>query len=458
MKSQHFVSRIKDFTLAPTDLLVSFDVESLFTKVPIPETVSIISEILSTQNKPTDLAELVNICLTSTYFQFRDRFYEQVSGAAMGSPLSPVVASIFMEAFEQQVLGSFHLQPKCWFRYVDDTFVIWPHGRDSLGEFLSFLNSQHQDIRFTMEIESDGHLPFLDVLVTRYPDGKLGHTVYRKPTHTDRYLNALSHHHPAHKQAVINTLVQRAFSISEPEALSSELRHVTHTLIHNNYRAHDIHRTISRHYNPKAKGETKPSISTAFLPYIQGITDRIGKVLHKHNIKTIFRPHSKISDLLPSVKDKIAPLLSQGVYRIPCSCGSVYIGETKRPISVRVSEHERCIRQRSIADSALAEHKYNTGHQILFNETKLLSRQSYFYPRKFRESIEIFKHPQNFNRDDGYMLHSTWRSFLSDRVMRTETPAPPSPLPSDRSHAIGPITRARAIGLAVPGAEPAISI
>ncbi|KAJ8910270.1 hypothetical protein NQ315_014004 [Exocentrus adspersus] len=96
----------------------------------------------------------------------------------MGSPLSPVVANYSMEKFEQQTLDQASIKPKCWFMYVDDTFVIWPHGRDRLQEFLGHLNSINSRIQFTMEVEEDGKLLFLDVLVSRNADGTLGHTVY----------------------------------------------------------------------------------------------------------------------------------------------------------------------------------------------------------------------------------------------------------------------------------------
>ena len=81
----------------------------------------------------------------------------------MGSPLSPIRANFFMEEFERKFMAISTYKPKCWYRYVDDTFVIWPHGMDRLKEFLDWLNGIHTNIDFTMEIEKDGHLPFLDI-------------------------------------------------------------------------------------------------------------------------------------------------------------------------------------------------------------------------------------------------------------------------------------------------------
>jgi hypothetical protein len=103
------------------------------------------------------------------------------------------------------------------------TFVIWPHGPGKLAEFLDHLNGLHENIKFTMETEKDGQLPFLDMDIYRKPDGSLGHRVYRKPTHTNLYLHANFHHHPSNKQALLSTLVHRARALCDHESLHDEL-------------------------------------------------------------------------------------------------------------------------------------------------------------------------------------------------------------------------------------------
>ncbi|XP_018372103.1 PREDICTED: uncharacterized protein LOC108766985 [Trachymyrmex cornetzi] len=127
--STDFIRKIQKIQLHPTDLLVSFDVESLFTQVPIKDTLNIIK---ASHKVPSDLIPLIEHCLTTTYFSYNNQFYEQTSGAAMGSPISPVIANIFMEHFEKETLGKTPKKPEVWFRYVDDTFVIWRHGRAEL--------------------------------------------------------------------------------------------------------------------------------------------------------------------------------------------------------------------------------------------------------------------------------------------------------------------------------------
>jgi len=131
-----FIQEWKDIKLDPGDLLVSFDVISLYTRVPIQESIDIINRIT---NK--DTARLVGLCLTSTFFSFQGEFYEKICGVAMGSPLSHIIANFFMEDFETKALASTKFHPKTWKSFVNGTCVIRPHGREKLDLFLKHLNS-----------------------------------------------------------------------------------------------------------------------------------------------------------------------------------------------------------------------------------------------------------------------------------------------------------------------------
>jgi hypothetical protein len=119
---------------------------------------------------------------------------------AMGTTLSPVVSNIFMEHFEELVLRTANHRPTLWLRYVDDTFVIWPHGPDKLQEFFEHINSLRPSIQFTMETEVDNKIPFLDVLVIK-KHSTMTTTVYRKPSHTGRYLISIKQSTPCKKRS-----------------------------------------------------------------------------------------------------------------------------------------------------------------------------------------------------------------------------------------------------------------
>ncbi|XP_046391554.1 uncharacterized protein LOC124159689 [Ischnura elegans] len=247
--SAHFIELIEELRVSDTDMLVSFDVESLFTNIPIDEAVEITKSLVA-EGLAEDIPKMVEFCLTNSYFVWNGTFYGQRKGAAIGSPLSPIIANLFMEKLEEKALRTYEKPPKMFLRYVDDTSVVWPHGKSELNNFLRHLNIQNSSIKFTMEIDENGRLPFLDVLVSKKQNGRLGHSVYRKPTHTDQYLNANSHHHPQQKRATFSTLYQRAFSICDGDSIENEKR-----LIINAFKKNDF--SVNTIVNMVAKEEKK---------------------------------------------------------------------------------------------------------------------------------------------------------------------------------------------------------
>lgn len=405
--SSHFVEILTNIEIEDDEIMVSFDVESLFTNVPIEQSVEILRKILMNEGRNPDYADLVKHCLVSTYFMWNSEFYLQLDGVAMGSPISPLIANLWMEDIENQAINTAMFKPKIWLRYVDDTFCIIK--RDQLEFFLNHINSIHQKTKFTVELENNGCLAFLDVQIYRKEDKKLGHTVYRKPTHTEQYLHAESHHHPAQLKSVVTSLINRAYSICDEENIQAELEHVTKVLTKNGYRKNIIKNCI-KHRNDK--NNTKNLDKKAFLPYMKGVSEKIGKILSKHNIKTIFKPPPKVREFLSSPKDKI-PLNTPGVYNVPCSCGKSYIGETKRSISIRLKEHIKAIQNNALEKSAIAEHLYDEpSHYIHFEKASILSKERFYIPRLVREAIEIKRRP-NFNRDHSFNLAKAWDPVLS---------------------------------------------
>ena len=115
----------------------------------------------------------------------------------MGSPVSAVIANMVMEDVEQRALATSPVKPFFWKRYVDD--VISAVSGNEAERLLSHLNSVEPSIQFTLERKKDRNLPFLDLNASRGVQGKLETSVYRKPTHTDKYLEVDAHHPICHK-------------------------------------------------------------------------------------------------------------------------------------------------------------------------------------------------------------------------------------------------------------------
>ncbi|XP_068720437.1 uncharacterized protein [Montipora capricornis] len=242
VNSEDLVNKIAELEVPPGQKLVSYDVSSLFTSIPINEAIPVVRAKLESDQSlpdrcPLDIAQLsvlLEMCLSSTYFTFQGEFYKQKKGAAMGSPISPVVANLYMEQFKSRALDTAPTPPTMWYRYVDDTMAtIHENAVDSLSEHL---NSIGQHIQFTSEQEKDGRIPFLDTCVSINQDGSTKISVDRKPTHTDQYLNFQSNHHLQHKRAVVNTLMLRAQTlVTEKDDRTSETQHVKQALKMNNY-------------------------------------------------------------------------------------------------------------------------------------------------------------------------------------------------------------------------------
>uniref|UniRef100_A0A5S6QFI1 Reverse transcriptase domain-containing protein n=1 Tax=Trichuris muris TaxID=70415 RepID=A0A5S6QFI1_TRIMR len=246
--SAEFVGEIRTITLDPGDVMVSYDVKDLFTSIPLDYTYMVIFNLLSedlslpdrTKLNPHHITQFVKFCLEEgNFFKWNNSIFVQRRGAPMGSPLSPVVAEIFMEHFEEKAfplgIHGFHLS--VFKRYVDDVFAIVKRGEENC--LLDHLNDVLPDsIVFAMEIETEGKLPFLDVLVMR-KDTHLTTRVYRKPTNSDGYLNFYSNHPLEVKRGIITGMVDRAARICDEEFLNEELDFNYKTMLLNG-RVHNL--------------------------------------------------------------------------------------------------------------------------------------------------------------------------------------------------------------------------
>lgn len=240
--------------------------------------------------------------------------------------------------------------------------------------------------------------------------------MYRKPTHTDRYLNAASHHHPLHLESVVSSLMNRAYDLCDPEHLPGELEHVQEVLKRNGYKINGCHPNRRRKHK-HADVARQP----AFMPYVKGVTDKIGNLLKKFSIKSIYTPLTKVAKRLRTPKDVI-PLQVPGVYKIDCSCGRSYIGQTKRTVAERVKEHIAAVKNRQVNKSAIAEHIVDSGpnHWMELHKPNILANERHYYKRMVREAIEIKKYP-NFNREDGFRLSASWNPVIAkcNRYVKT---------------------------------------
>ena len=160
----------------------------------------------------TELRNAFNFATAQTHFLFKGSFLDQIDGVAMGSPLAPVLANLFMGHHERIWLENYKASSILFYRrYVDDTFCLFDTEHDATL-FSDYINDRHPNIRFTMEKEMDKKILFLDVLIDNSQPQSPITRVYRKKTFTDLLTNYFSFTPFSHKLGLIRTLVDRTYN------------------------------------------------------------------------------------------------------------------------------------------------------------------------------------------------------------------------------------------------------
>ena len=132
--TRDFINRLKRLSINDSEKLVSFDVASLFSNVPLDYTIDVIlrkiytDKLIKTKIKKLQFKELLELCTKHLHFSFNGEMFRQIDGVAMGSPLGPVIANIFMTELEEKIVPQFSDVMSVWLRYVDDTFTIIKDG------------------------------------------------------------------------------------------------------------------------------------------------------------------------------------------------------------------------------------------------------------------------------------------------------------------------------------------
>ena len=398
--------------------LVSFDVKSLFTKVPINDLLTYLRPELNKHNfdLPTDtILDLIKLCVNENKFTFNGKFFKQKFGLSMGNPLSPVLSNLFMEFFEINLLSRIKSNSVIWFRYIDDILCFWPLN-DNLDTFLDKLNNLAPSIKFTHEIENDCKLPFLDVHIHRdIHNDKFTYSVYRKPTSNNSYIHFYSGHSDVIKRSIFITMFLRALRIVSPRYFNDELKNIysigeklmyPYNFITECFsRAKRSHnRTINGRVAPKEKLK-----NVLVVPYNDRLNE-IRPILKNLNINLVFSFRNTIKNVLI----QNSPYKSMGcVYKINCKgCPQFYIGQTGRALNKRVYEHKYAI-SRADQYNALFCHVNQTNHIIDWNSCiKIISNNKY-YERLILESIIIkLTKENNVNLSPG--------KYIIDAIMERE--------------------------------------
>ena len=340
--------------------MASFDVESLFTNIPLDETINIcIKKLFGEKTKfkgftKNEFRKLMQFAVKDSLILFNGKYYIQNDGVAMGSPLGPHLANIFLCHNEEKWLSNCPPQfaPIYYKRYVDDTFLLFSSPKH-VKKFHKYFNSRHPNIKFTFELEENNQMPFLDVLVSRI-SGKFNTSIYRKPTFSGLYTNFESFIPECYKKGLVYCLLYRIFTLTTTwKSFDNEVQFLKTLFLKNGYPQFFIDRCIKKFLNkhialPAKTNQVECENLTISLPFLGKHSNNIkkkileisSKFLANTKVSVVWKSKSKISNLF-KFKDLLpVHLCSKVLYKFTCNgCNSIYLGKTKRHFHVRACEH-----------------------------------------------------------------------------------------------------------------------
>ncbi|XP_058816175.1 uncharacterized protein LOC131679462 [Topomyia yanbarensis] len=348
--SFEFAKEISKIRVPEGCVMYSLDVVSLYTNIPVNKVYEYVeerwNEVAQTTTIPWDsFKQAMKTVLEASFFQYDGKFYDQIFGVPMGSPLSPVVANIVMEKLEREALEG--LKQKGISLIVQKT-----------GRYLDYTSeSPYTHKKNTAIALMDRAL-------------KLTDANKREESITEASNILRANNYPEH---IIKSVLKQRVDI--------------------------LYNTLQTR---SADEQTAKYIS---IPYIPCLSEKIGKVLRKNDLNAAYKPNDKIKNtIFTMLKDKIPKMQQTNVvYSIPCGgcTNKEYIGQTSQTLEKRISQHKNSIRT-STSITGLTQHTRECGHHFNFNETRILERINHESNRLTAEVLHIKLREQravNLQRD-----------------------------------------------------------
>jgi len=406
--------------------MVSFDIVSLFTNIPLKETIDIcMNNLFQTVEtvqgfSKENLRKMLELSVQDCHFIFNNQLFIQRDGVAMGSPLGPTLANAFLCYYEHIWLSNCPIpfKPLYYRRFVDDTFLIFK-AQEHVQEFLSYLNSQHPNMKFTVEYEKDGKLPFLDMYI-HHSGNSFDISMYRKPTFTGLCSKFSSFIPLTYKRNLVNTLTTRAYYIcSNWTYINQELSFIRNLLYNNGFPKHFtdtyIGKTLNNILSNKHSNITVPKKVLYFpvtytgppsLQLKQKVSKLVSEFYPQIKLRVIFRTKNIIQNLF-KFKDTVpSELKSNIVYKYTCdSCKASYIGKTTKHLKTRISQHlgisDRTGTQMTKPPfSAIRNHADDTDHPIHRKDFSVLASTPYHQQLLIMESILTYIHKPSLSNNE----------------------------------------------------------
>ena len=256
----------------------------------------------------------------------------------------------------------------------------------------------------------------VDTLTTRRTDGSFKFSVYRKPTHTDQYMQFRSHRHMEHKMGIIRTLTHRADTIiSDPQDKEREQKHLKKVLHVAGYSKWAGQAPLRKKIRPHPRN-TDRAKGHVTLQYIGGVTEPISRLIRKTGVAVHAKPHTTVRSILVAPKDNDHTQDKCGVlslYQLTChDCEARYIGETERALKQRHKEHQK-------DSSPVGHHMGYSKHKVDSQNIRIVDRDNRWFHKGVREAIQIRFRSPTLNRDRvRHNIPSVYNTIVRSRDTR----------------------------------------
>jgi len=433
MNSFECYNLLSERIINDNDVLISLDVISLFTNVPLNLALEGLQKrwtlIESKTNIPkNEFLSAVDLIFSSNFFTFNKVIYKQIFGTPMGSPLSPVIADIVMRDLEITCLHKLNFNLTFYHRYVDDIILTSPP--DKLDIILNTFNSYHERLHFTIELEENRSLSFLDLRLT-ISDNTIYIDWFQKNSFSGRFLSFHSNHPLCHKIGTIYSLVDRAFLLSHPKFHQKNISLVIDLLIENGFPLNLIFRKINERLKfliHKCQGITRGNSVNSYnvhtdtdkkivvFPYIKKISESIADKIDNSKYVKGYRTLNNLSNFIKVHKDINSHDTNNNVvYKICCrDCDASYVGQTKRQLRTRIREHINNTNSTKSNLSVITEHIRDNLHSFDWNNITILDHEPNYYKRLISEMLYIKEQTNGLNSQiDTDLLDNCYSDILS---------------------------------------------
>jgi predicted GIY-YIG superfamily endonuclease len=402
---------------------------NLYPSIPIQASISVITTLLeqdesfSSRTKLTieEVRMLIKVTLSRCYFLWEDEIHVLQDSGPIGLSLMVVMAEGFLQFHEKNAIRQAlsHVPPinlKSFVRYVDDSHARFPTTVEA-DQFLGYLNAQDENIQYTVEQETEDGLNFLDVNIKNNGLGKYEFAIHRKQAITNVQIKPHSSHDPKVLKGVFKGFVHRAFTLCSDKHIDEELSFLVNSFKENGYSESILTGVVDSYRSNQNTVRVERNITDETkivkLPWIPGVSVKLKKTFRKAGFKAVFKSGNNLSAILTARnKCKLPKNSSPGIYKVNCSCGKYYIGETKLKVSTRLKQHQKNSFLGNTAHSGLCQHDSVCEGDIQWEEAETIKVEGRYYERKIREALEIQRQnavQAGCNQDAGqYMSNEHW--------------------------------------------------